>query len=122
MKAGAFVSFSVVITCSGPISVTRPRAAVSGMHWRPFLCPWKLEVSHHGEQEHGCETLDISCGGILFTTGERLQPGCAWNFQHSLPKRLTGSCFTKSVWGGEASSIVPHPCSLMCVASSLPAC
>ena len=38
------------------------------------------------------KTLDISCGGILFTTSERLQPGQLVEVAVNWPAELHGTC------------------------------
>ena len=46
------------------------------------------------------KTLDISSGGILFTTNERLQPGGMVEISVNWPARLDGTCLLQLVATG----------------------
>jgi hypothetical protein len=62
---------------------------------------YKVLLQSQGVHQTGAgKTLDISSGGILFTTNERLQPGGMVEISVNWPARLDGTCLLQLVATG----------------------
>jgi PilZ domain len=61
---------------------------------------YRVLQSKAGQLSGAGKTVDISSGGILFTTSERLQPGRLIEISVNWPARLDGTCALQLVATG----------------------
>jgi c-di-GMP-binding flagellar brake protein YcgR len=61
---------------------------------------YRVLQSKAGQVSGAGKTVDISSGGILFTTSERLQPGRLIEISVNWPARLDGTCALQLVATG----------------------